>query len=71
MATYPKRKSCERAKYTRRIKFNKPFLIALQELTLREIADHLEEVAIATTSAGEVCNIQERVLVGFSTYLNS
>lgn len=51
--------------------FKRRHLIALRELALREVADNLEEVAIATTPAGEVCNIQERVLVCVSTYPNS
>lgn len=51
--------------------FQRRHLVALRELALREVADNLEEVAIATTPAGEVCNIQERVLVCVSTYPNS
>lgn len=51
--------------------FQRRHLIALRELALREVADNLEEVAIATTPAGEFCNIQERVLVCVSTYPNS
>jgi two-component system sensor histidine kinase KdpD len=52
--------------------FQRRHLIALRELALREVADSIEEEAIAETPAGtNVCNIQERVLVCVSTYPNS
>ena len=59
--------------------FQRRNLIALRELALREVADNVEEDAIAlnahltnaVTTAGEFCNIHERVLVCISTYPNS
>ena len=51
--------------------FQRRNLIALRELALREVADNVEEDAIASTPAGKFCNIHERVLVCISTYPNS
>lgn len=51
--------------------FQRRNLIALRELALREVADNIEEDAIASTPAGQFCNIHERVLVCISTYPNS
>jgi two-component system sensor histidine kinase KdpD len=51
--------------------FQRRNLIALRELALREVADNIEEDAIASTPAGKFCNIHERVLVCVSTYPNS
>ncbi|QSJ20793.1 sensor histidine kinase KdpD [Nostoc sp. UHCC 0702] len=51
--------------------FQRRNLIALRELALRELADNIEENAIATTLNGQYCNIHERVLVCVSTYPNS
>ncbi|WP_442947450.1 universal stress protein [Nostoc sp.] len=59
--------------------FQRRNLIALRELALRELADNVEENAIAlrarfanaTTPNGQFCNIHERVLVCVSTYPNS
>ncbi|WP_414575360.1 sensor protein KdpD [Anabaena sp. CCY 9402-a] len=51
--------------------FQRRNLIALRELALREVADNVEEDAIATTPNGKFCNIHERVLVCVSTYPNS
>ncbi|GAX40923.1 osmosensitive K+ channel histidine kinase sensor subunit [Tolypothrix sp. NIES-4075] len=51
--------------------FQRRNLIALRELALREVADNIEEDAIASTPAGQLCNIHERVLVCVSTYPNS
>jgi two-component system sensor histidine kinase KdpD len=51
--------------------FQRRNLIALRELALREVADNIEEEAIANTPNGQFCNIQERVLVCVSTYPNS
>lgn len=58
--------------------FQRRNLIALRELALREVADNVEEDAIAlnartnaVTPVGESCNIHERVLVCVSTYPNS
>jgi two-component system sensor histidine kinase KdpD len=51
--------------------FQRRNLIALRELALREIADTVEEDAIACTPGAEFCNIHERVLVCVSTYPNS
>ncbi|WP_404800417.1 universal stress protein [Atlanticothrix silvestris] len=51
--------------------FQRRNLIALRELALREVADSVEENAIATTPNGQFCNIHERVLVCISTYPNS
>ncbi|NEU72383.1 sensor histidine kinase KdpD [Hassallia byssoidea VB512170] len=51
--------------------FQRRNLIALRELALREVADNIEEDAIASTPAGQFCNIHERVLVCVSTYPNS
>lgn len=51
--------------------FQRRNLIALRELALREVADNVEEDAIACTLGGQFCNIHERVLVCLSTYPNS
>jgi len=51
--------------------FQRRNLIALRELALREVADNVEDDAIALAPAGEFCNIHERVLVCVSTYPNS
>ncbi|MBE9192103.1 sensor histidine kinase KdpD [Gloeocapsopsis crepidinum LEGE 06123] len=58
--------------------FQRRNLIALRELALREVADNVEEDAIALNAnfsneqlAGQTCNIHERVLVCVSTYPNS
>ncbi|MGH1393694.1 MAG: sensor histidine kinase KdpD [Trichormus sp.] len=51
--------------------FQRRNLIALRELALREVADNVEEDAIAITPNGQSCNIHERVLVCVSTYPNS
>ncbi|MEH2167630.1 MAG: universal stress protein [Nostoc sp.] len=51
--------------------FQRRNLIALRELALREVADNVEENAIASTPNGQFCNIHERVLVCVSTYANS
>jgi two-component system, OmpR family, sensor histidine kinase KdpD len=54
--------------------FQRRNLIALRELALREIADNIEEDAIAqeaSNARGSYCNIHERVLVCISTYPNS
>lgn len=51
--------------------FQRRHLIALRELALREVADNVEEDAIACTPEGQFCNIHERVLVCVSTYPNS
>ena len=51
--------------------FQRRNLIALRELALREVADNVEEDAIASTPAEQFCNIHERVLVCVSTYPNS
>ncbi len=51
--------------------FQRRNLIALRELALREVADNVEEDALASTPAALFCNIHERVLVCVSTYPNS
>ncbi len=51
--------------------FQRRNLIALRELALREVADNVEEDAIACTPGEKLCNIHERVLVCISTYPNS
>jgi len=58
--------------------FQRRNLIALRELALREVADNVEEDAIALNAnfsnqqlAGQTCNIHERILVCISTYPNS
>lgn len=51
--------------------FQRRNLIALRELALREVADNVEEDAIASTPQGPTCNVHERVLVCVSTYPNS
>ncbi|HLO88210.1 MAG TPA: universal stress protein [Nostocaceae cyanobacterium] len=51
--------------------FRRRNLIALRELALREVANSVEEDAIASTPQGQVLSIQERVLVCISTYPNS
>lgn len=51
--------------------FQRRNLIALRELALREVADNVEEDAVASTPKELFCNIHERVLVCVSTYPNS
>lgn len=56
--------------------FQRRNLIALRELALRELADHVEEDAVEAGSKGSnasapYCNIHERVLVCVSTYPNA
>ncbi|MBP5975891.1 sensor histidine kinase KdpD [Brasilonema sp. CT11] len=51
--------------------FQRRNLIALRELALREVADNVEEDAVASAPQGQFCNIHERVLVCVSTYPNS
>ncbi|GAA6622697.1 universal stress protein [Scytonema sp. NUACC26] len=51
--------------------FQRRNLIALRELALREVADNIEENAVANNLNGDLCNIHERVLVCVSTYPNS
>ncbi|MBR8838359.1 MAG: universal stress protein [Stigonema ocellatum SAG 48.90 = DSM 106950] len=51
--------------------FQRRNLIALRELALREVADNVEENAIASTPEGKFCNIHERVLVCVSTSTTS
>lgn len=51
--------------------FQRRNLIALRELALREVADNVEEDALASNLDGQFCNIHERVLVCVSTYPNS
>jgi len=51
--------------------FQRRNLIALRELALREVADCLEEDALAVAPNGKFCNIHERVLVCVSTYPNA
>lgn len=56
--------------------FQRRNLIALRELALREVADNIEEDALAETAnshqpAAPYCNIHERVLVCVSTYPNA
>jgi two-component system sensor histidine kinase KdpD len=59
--------------------FQRRHLIALRELALREVADNVEEQAMALNASygvdsslvGPVCNIHERVMVCVSTYPNS
>lgn len=52
--------------------FQRRNLLALRELALREVADCLEEDALAITPpTGKTCNIHERVMVCLSTYPNS
>ena len=51
--------------------FQRRNLIALRELALREVADNVEENAIASIPQGQVCSIHERVLVCISTHPNS
>lgn len=51
--------------------FQRRNLIALRELALREVADNVEDDAIACTPGELFCNIHERVLVCLSTYPNS
>lgn len=50
--------------------FQRRNLVALRELALREVADNIEEGGRAVSSEN-YCNIQERILVGVSTYPNS
>ena len=51
--------------------FQRRNLTALRELALREVADNVEEDAIACTPAAQFCNLHERVLVCVSTNFNS
>ncbi len=52
--------------------FQRRNLVALRELALREIADNVEEDAIASQPPNvSFCNIHERILVCISTYLNA
>ncbi len=56
--------------------FQRRNLIALRELALREVADNIEEEALAENSNGAqlnapYCNIHERILVCISTYPNA
>lgn len=56
--------------------FQRRNLIALRELALREVADNIEEDALAensnnTLSDAPYCNIHERILVCVSTYPNA
>lgn len=52
--------------------FQRLNLLALRELALREVADCLEEDALAITPpTGKTCNIHERVMVCLSTYPNA
>lgn len=51
--------------------FQRRNLIALRELALREVADNVEDDAVASTPKGQFRNIHERVLVCISTYPNS
>lgn len=43
----------------------------MRESALPEVADNVEEDAIAAAPQGQFCSIQERVLVCISTYPNS
>ncbi len=51
--------------------FQRRNLLALRELALREVADCLEEDALAITPTGQSCNVHEQVLVCVSTYSDS
>jgi two-component system sensor histidine kinase KdpD len=51
--------------------FQRRNLIALRELSLREVADNVEEEAYENVATSLVCNIRERVLVCVSTYPNA
>jgi two-component system, OmpR family, sensor histidine kinase KdpD len=51
--------------------FQRRNLIALRELALREVADTVEEDGNESQLKGQICSIQERVLVCISTYPNS
>ncbi len=51
--------------------FQRPHLIALRELALREVADTVEEEANTSILPGQIYNVHERVLVCVSTYPNS
>ncbi|MDF5729054.1 MAG: universal stress protein [Rhizonema sp. PD38] len=51
--------------------FQRRNLIALRELALREVADNIEDNAVASSFQNQFCNIHERVLVCVSTYPNS
>ncbi|MDF5720409.1 MAG: universal stress protein [Rhizonema sp. PD37] len=51
--------------------FQRRNLIALRELALREVADNIEDHAVASSYQNQFCNIHERVLVCVSTYPNS
>jgi two-component system, OmpR family, sensor histidine kinase KdpD len=51
--------------------FQQRHLIALRELALREVADAIEVEGRNHQLFGQICNIQERVLVCISTYPNS
>jgi two-component system sensor histidine kinase KdpD len=51
--------------------FQRRNLIALRELALREVADNVEEDAIASIPKGQSFGVHERVLICVSTYPNS
>jgi two-component system, OmpR family, sensor histidine kinase KdpD len=51
--------------------FQRRNLIALRELALREVAKTVEDDGNGSQFKGQICSIQERVLVCISTYLNS
>ncbi|NJK62984.1 MAG: universal stress protein [Synechococcaceae cyanobacterium SM2_3_1] len=51
--------------------FQRRNLIALRELSLREVADNIEENISSETSTNSQLGIQERLLVCISTYPNS
>ena len=56
--------------------FQRRNLIALRELALRELADHVEDDALEVGgnqafTSGRYCNIHERILVCVSTYQNA
>jgi two-component system, OmpR family, sensor histidine kinase KdpD len=51
--------------------FQRRNLIALRELALREVANTVEDDSNESQLKGQICNIQERVLVCISTYPNS
>ncbi len=51
--------------------FQRRNLMALRELALREVANNLEDEIAESATQPPHCNIQERVLVGISTYPDS
>jgi two-component system, OmpR family, sensor histidine kinase KdpD len=51
--------------------FQRRNLIALRELALREVAKTVEDDGNGSQFKGQICSIQERVLVCISTYPNS